>query len=84
VPALVCAGWSDHGLHTRGSLEGYGRIASKERWLFTHGRRKWETFYSSEAREPKRMNVILIRSGNLSLPTASPTSRPVPAARRAA
>jgi putative CocE/NonD family hydrolase len=50
VPALVCASWSDHGLHTRGSLEGFERIASRDRWLFTHGRRKWETFYSDEAR----------------------------------
>ncbi len=54
VPALVCASWSDHGLHTRGSLEGYERIASPEKWLFTHGRRKWETFYSQEARDLQR------------------------------
>jgi predicted acyl esterase len=49
VPALVCASWSDHGLHTRGSIEGYERISSREKWLFTHGRKKWETFYSDEA-----------------------------------
>ncbi|HLJ89069.1 MAG TPA: CocE/NonD family hydrolase [Candidatus Angelobacter sp.] len=49
VPALVCASWSDHGLHTRGSLEGYQQISSKQKWLFTHGRKKWETFYSEEA-----------------------------------
>jgi predicted acyl esterase len=55
VPALVCASWSDHGLHTRGSLEGYERIASAGKWLFTHGRRKWETFYSREARELQRL-----------------------------
>jgi uncharacterized protein len=54
VPALVCVSWSDHGLHTRGSLEGYERIASAEKWLFTHGRRKWETFYSREARDLQR------------------------------
>jgi uncharacterized protein len=54
VPALVCASWSDHGLHTRGALEGYERIASAEKWLFTHGRRKWETFYSREARDLQR------------------------------
>jgi predicted acyl esterase len=54
VPALVCASWSDHGLHTRGSLEGFERIGSRDKWLFTHGRRKWETFYSSEARELQR------------------------------
>ena len=49
VPALVCASWSDHGLHTRGSIEGFERISAKQKWLFTHGRKKWETFYSDEA-----------------------------------
>jgi predicted acyl esterase len=48
-PALVCASWSDHGLHTRGSIEGFERISSKQKWLFTHGRKKWETFYGDEA-----------------------------------
>ena len=50
VPALVCASWSDQGLHTRGSFEGFDRIASTQKWLYTHGRRKWETFYSEDAR----------------------------------
>ncbi len=49
VPALVCANWSDHGLHTRGSIEGFSRISSSQKWLFTHGRKKWETFYGEEA-----------------------------------
>lgn len=49
APALVCATWSDHGLHSRGSFEGFVRIASKQKWLFTHGRKKWETFYGEEA-----------------------------------
>ena len=49
VPALICASWSDHGLHTSGSVEGFERISSKEKWLFTHGRKKWETFYGEEA-----------------------------------
>ncbi len=49
VPALVCASWSDHGLHTRGSIEGFERISSGQKWLFTHGRKKWETFYGEEA-----------------------------------
>jgi hypothetical protein len=50
VPALVCASWSDQGLHTRGSFLGFEGIGSKQKWLFTHGRRKWETFYGEEAR----------------------------------
>jgi putative CocE/NonD family hydrolase len=49
VPALVCASWSDHGLHTRGSIEGFERISTQRKWLFTHGRKKWETFYGDEA-----------------------------------
>ncbi|MEM1432591.1 MAG: CocE/NonD family hydrolase [Pseudomonadota bacterium] len=49
VPALICATWSDQGLHTRGSFEGFKQIASEQKWLFTHGRKKWETFYSAEA-----------------------------------
>jgi predicted acyl esterase len=49
VPALVCASWSDHGLHTRGSFEAFERIGSPEKWLYTHGRKKWETYYEAEA-----------------------------------
>jgi len=49
VPALVCATWSDQGLHSRGSFEGYKKIASKKKWLYTHGRSKWATYYSDDA-----------------------------------
>ncbi len=49
VPALICTSWSDHGLHTRGSIVGFEQISSKQKWLFTHGRKKWETFYGEEA-----------------------------------
>jgi uncharacterized protein len=49
VPALVCASWSDQGLHTRGSFEGFARIGSAQKWLYTHGRKKWETYYGAEA-----------------------------------
>lgn len=48
VPAFVVASWSDHGVHTRGTLEGYKRISSKEKWLEIHGGKKWGYYY-----EPK-------------------------------
>lgn len=51
VPALICGSWSDQGLHTRGSIEGFMRISSRQKWLYTHGRDKWETYYSPEALE---------------------------------
>jgi predicted acyl esterase len=49
VPTLVCATWSDQGLHSRGSFEGYKQISSPKKWLFTHGRQKWAVYYSEEA-----------------------------------
>lgn len=49
VPALIAATWSDHGLHSRGSFEGFKRISSDQKWLFTHGRGKWDVYYSDEA-----------------------------------
>jgi predicted acyl esterase len=49
VPALICASWADHGLHTRGSIEGFERISSRQRWSFTHRRKKWDVFYGDEA-----------------------------------
>ena len=50
VPALIAASWSDHGLHTRGSFEGFKTISSDKKWLYTHGRSKWQVYYSEEAR----------------------------------
>lgn len=49
VPALICASWSDHGMHTRGSFEGFKHIASQQKWLYTHGQPKWDVYYSDEA-----------------------------------
>ena len=54
VPAYIVAGWATQGLHTRGSIEGYKRIASTEKWLEAHGRKEWETYYTREALERQR------------------------------
>jgi len=48
VPALVCGSFSDHNLHTRGSFEGFRRIGSQQKWLYTHRGPKWGTYYSEE------------------------------------
>ncbi|MCL2492744.1 MAG: CocE/NonD family hydrolase, partial [Clostridiales bacterium] len=50
LPALICGNWTDHGCHTRGTFRAFRKISSEQKWLFTHGRQKWATFYSSEAR----------------------------------
>ncbi|MGD9890603.1 MAG: CocE/NonD family hydrolase [Dehalococcoidia bacterium] len=50
VPALVCGSFSDHSLHTRGSFEGFHRISSEHKWLYTHRGGKWAVYYSDEAK----------------------------------
>ena len=54
VPALVCGSFSDHNLHSRGSFEGFRRIASTHKRLYTHRGPKWPTFYSAEALEAQQ------------------------------
>lgn len=49
TPMLVCGSFSDHSLHTRGSFEAFRRVASPQRWLYTHRDGKWAHFYSAEA-----------------------------------
>lgn len=50
VPTLICASWSDHGMHTRGSFEGFKQISSPQKWVYTHGQPKWDVYYSDEAK----------------------------------
>ncbi len=54
VPAYVVASWSDQGLHTRGTLEAYKRIGSREKWLEVHGRKKWHYYYEPSRVEKQR------------------------------
>lgn len=54
VPAFIVASWSDHGLHTRGTLEAYKRIASPQKWLEVHGRKKWHYYYRPQSVERQR------------------------------
>lgn len=49
VPALVVAGWGDHAMHTRGTLDGFRRISSKQKWLQIHGQKKWRHFWHPES-----------------------------------
>ncbi len=54
VPAFVCASWTDQALHTRGTLEGFRRIASEQKWLYVHGRKKWAHYYEPRCVEMQR------------------------------
>jgi predicted acyl esterase len=54
VPAWVVGSWSDQGLHTRGTLEGFRRMSSEQKWLDVHGRKKWAEYYLPEQVERQR------------------------------
>ena len=54
VPAFVVASWADQGLHSRGTLEGFRRIGSEQKWLDVHGRKKWAYYYEPENIERQR------------------------------
>jgi hypothetical protein len=51
APALVCASFSDHCLHSRGSFEGFRRISSGRRYLHTHRSPKWAAYYAGPGRD---------------------------------
>lgn len=54
TPAYIVAGWATGGLHTRGTIEGFKQISSKEKWLEIHGRKEWEYFYCRQSLERQK------------------------------
>ncbi|HET8926547.1 MAG TPA: CocE/NonD family hydrolase [Microbacterium sp.] len=50
VPMLVCGSFSDHNLHSRGSMRAFRGVSSEHRHLYTHRDGKWAVFYSDEAK----------------------------------
>lgn len=67
IPAFVVASWTDQGLHTRGTLEGFRKISSPYKWLYVHGRKKWAQYYLPENVELQRefFDHYLLGKGNL-------------------
>ena len=51
VPMLVCASFSDHGLHTMGSFRAFEKAKSKYKWVYTHRTGKWVSYYSLEVQK---------------------------------
>jgi predicted acyl esterase len=73
VPALICASFSDHSLHSRGSFEAFRRIASADRWLYTHRGGKWTTYYSPEALATQsRFFDCFLKDTQTGIPALSP------------
>lgn len=53
VPMLVCGSFSDQSLHSRGAMEAFRRIGSRDKWLYTHRDGKWCHYYDAEATETR-------------------------------
>jgi len=54
VPMLVCASFSDHGLHTMGSFRAFIKAKSENKWVYTHRTGKWDAYYSPDVQEMTR------------------------------
>ena len=51
LPMLICASFSDQGLHTRGSFRVFRDARSRRKWVYTHRSLKWDAYYSREVQE---------------------------------
>ena len=51
IPMLVCASFSDHGLHTAGSFRAFVKSKSSQKWVYTHRTGKWDAYYSPEVQQ---------------------------------
>ncbi|KAM6529736.1 hypothetical protein FALCPG4_007864 [Fusarium falciforme] len=49
APVYAVIDWGDHGMHTRGCLNGWTGVRSKDKWLEIHGRKKWRYFFEEES-----------------------------------
>lgn len=66
IPAYVAVSIQDHGLHTRGTINGFQGISSSQKWLELFGRKKWEFYYSEGAlsRQKKFFDHFLKETDN--------------------
>ncbi len=51
LPMLVCASFSDQGLHTMGSFRAFEKVSSPHKWVYTHRTGKWVSYYSEEVQQ---------------------------------
>jgi len=66
VPMLVCASFSDHGLHTMGSFRAFIKAKSNHKWVYTHRTGKWDAYYSPDVQEMTRKFMDCFLKGDTS------------------
>ena len=72
VPTYVISCWSDHAVHTRGSLSAFNRLGTEQKWLEVHGRSKWARMYTAES---TRRQMALFVASSKTYRTKSTTGR---------
>ena len=65
VPMLVCGSFSDHNLHSPGSIRAFTQSNSTHARLYTHRGGKWSTFYSGPARAEQLAFIRAALDGTL-------------------
>jgi hypothetical protein len=48
VPAFVVTSWTALPGHLRGTIDGFLRLSSRDKWLDIHGGKSWANYYSAE------------------------------------
>jgi putative CocE/NonD family hydrolase len=71
VPMLVCGSFSDHPLHSRGSMRAFTRTGSPQARLYTHRGGKWSTFYAAPARVEQLGFFRSVLDGGDAMPSRS-------------
>lgn len=66
IPMLVCASFSDHGLHTMGSFRAFEKASSKHKWVYTHRWGKWDAYYSQDVQEMTKNFMDCFLKGDIS------------------
>lgn len=66
IPMLVCASFSDHGLHTQGSFRAFNKAQSEHKWVYTHRTGKWDAYYSPDVQEMTRNFMDCFLKGDTS------------------
>jgi uncharacterized protein len=49
VPVFVVSSWANHGIHTRGTMEAWRELASKDKWLDLNAQKEWAYFYRADS-----------------------------------
>jgi uncharacterized protein len=63
IPIIICVSLNQE-LHQMGGIWGYEHIKSQYKWFFSHGKYKWDLYYSQEALDFQKKFFDCFLKGN--------------------